>query len=220
MRGWAKGGSEASIDLIPDFIPILGYLDALVLVPLGIALVLRMIPTEVMGECRLQAQDALAEDRPTNWVAAGVIVAIWVLLAALAITLLARAPPRALTAAMAGRVNDAPTIAKLGPLLLLILLGAVFEIAALPSAEVVDAPRTLPVAMAAGMAVATAFYLLANATVTVVVPWPSLARSAAPWPRMGTSRGSLPVYITGMARPTGGSSSRVSSPWQPRSQAA
>ncbi|WP_168419523.1 YkvA family protein [Acinetobacter towneri] len=48
------------IDLIPDFIPILGYLDDLILVPLGIMLVLRLVPTEVMQHCRLQA-DAISQ---------------------------------------------------------------------------------------------------------------------------------------------------------------
>ncbi len=67
------------IDLIPDFIPVLGYLDDLILVPLGIAVAVRMIPASVMVECR-QAASA-AHDKPTNWIAAGVIAAIWLLLA-------------------------------------------------------------------------------------------------------------------------------------------
>lgn len=50
------------IDLIPDFIPVLGYLDDVVLVPLGIALVLRLVPRQVMEECRRQARDRI-EDR-------------------------------------------------------------------------------------------------------------------------------------------------------------
>ncbi len=71
------------IDLIPDFIPILGYLDDLVLIPLGIALALRMIPPAVMADCRARAR--AAEDEPVNWIAAAVIVAIWLGLAALAV---------------------------------------------------------------------------------------------------------------------------------------
>lgn len=78
------------IDLIPDPIPVLGYLDDLVLVPLGIALALKMIPGPVMAECREKAQAAVGQARPTNWVAAGVIIAIWLLLAALAITVAMR----------------------------------------------------------------------------------------------------------------------------------
>lgn len=69
------------IDLIPDFVPILGYLDDLVLVLLGIALALRLIPAEVMAESRARAADAA--QRPTSWGAAVVIVVIWVALAAL-----------------------------------------------------------------------------------------------------------------------------------------
>jgi uncharacterized membrane protein YkvA (DUF1232 family) len=64
------------IDLIPDLVPILGYLDDLVLVPLGIALVLRLIPDDVLAECRRQAEQR--QGRPVNWIAAGVIVAIWI----------------------------------------------------------------------------------------------------------------------------------------------
>ncbi len=82
------GYAFSPIDLIPDPIPVLGYLDDLVIVPLGIALALRLIPPDVMAECREKAQ--AAQDKPTNWVAAGVIIAIWVLLAALVIVLVAR----------------------------------------------------------------------------------------------------------------------------------
>ncbi len=49
------------IDLIPDFIPVIGYLDDLILVPLGIVLALKMIPPEVMAECRERAKEALRE---------------------------------------------------------------------------------------------------------------------------------------------------------------
>ena len=79
------------IDLIPDPIPVLGYLDDLVLIPLGIALARKMIPAEVMAECRAKARDRLASGRPVNRLAAVVIVTIWLLLAALVIALIARA---------------------------------------------------------------------------------------------------------------------------------
>ena len=78
------------LDLIPDFIPILGYLDDLILVPLGIVLALKMIPPEVMAESRIKAEELLTQDRPRNWVASGMIIAIWLLLAALAVVLGAR----------------------------------------------------------------------------------------------------------------------------------
>src|SRR6188768_1298005 len=72
------------IDLIPDFIPVLGYLDDLVLVPLGIWLALKLVPTEVMAECRLRAAEAIREGKPVNRAAAVVIISIWLLVAALA----------------------------------------------------------------------------------------------------------------------------------------
>ena len=72
------------IDLIPDFVPVLGYLDDLILVPLGIALALKMIPPAVLVECRHKANVALKSDRPKNWVAGAVIVALWILSLSLA----------------------------------------------------------------------------------------------------------------------------------------
>lgn len=76
------------IDLIPDPIPVLGYLDDLILIPLGVALALRMIPPFVLAECRQQARTAMAAGKPTNWLAAGVIIALWLLLAAWMMVLL------------------------------------------------------------------------------------------------------------------------------------
>lgn len=63
------------IDLIPDFIPVLGYLDDLVIVPLGLMLVLRMVPAEVLAAARSKAAEAAAH--PTSRAMAAVIVAIW-----------------------------------------------------------------------------------------------------------------------------------------------
>ncbi len=65
------------IDLIPDFIPFLGYLDDLILVPLGIALVIKMIPADVMNACRAQARTEIRGEKPVNWIAAAVIILIW-----------------------------------------------------------------------------------------------------------------------------------------------
>jgi uncharacterized membrane protein YkvA (DUF1232 family) len=64
------------IDLIPDFIPVLGYLDDLLIMPLGILLVVRLIPPEVMVEHREAA--SRATERPVSRLAAGVIIAIWI----------------------------------------------------------------------------------------------------------------------------------------------
>jgi uncharacterized membrane protein YkvA (DUF1232 family) len=63
------------IDLIPDFVPVLGYLDDVILVPLGIALVVRLIPVAIMAEHRAVA--AAASDRPVSRVAAVVIAILW-----------------------------------------------------------------------------------------------------------------------------------------------
>ena len=78
------------IDLIPDPIPILGYLDDLILIPLGIKLALSLIPAEVMAESRVKAQEIIRQGKPVNRAAAVVIVVIWLLLAALIITVLVR----------------------------------------------------------------------------------------------------------------------------------
>ena len=82
------GYAFSPIDLIPDAIPVLGYLDDLLIVPLGIALAIRMIPLPVLAECREEARNA--KDRPVNKVAAVVVVAIWITLAALAVWLVAK----------------------------------------------------------------------------------------------------------------------------------
>ena len=78
------------IDLIPDFIPVLGYLDDLILVPLGIALVIKLIPIEILAECREKARQEISQDKPANWIAAGTIIALWLLLAIGAVLLVAR----------------------------------------------------------------------------------------------------------------------------------
>lgn len=84
------GYAFSPIDLIPDPIPVLGYLDDLILIPLGIALAVRLIPPGVLDECRVQAREIIKQGKPTNWLAAGVIVAIWLLLAVLGILLVRR----------------------------------------------------------------------------------------------------------------------------------
>jgi uncharacterized membrane protein YkvA (DUF1232 family) len=67
------------IDLIPDFIPLIGYLDDLVLIPLGVLLAVKMIPTDVMAECRERARSELAEGKPVSRAAAVVMVGFWLL---------------------------------------------------------------------------------------------------------------------------------------------
>jgi uncharacterized membrane protein YkvA (DUF1232 family) len=67
------------IDLIPDFIPVIGYLDDLLLVPLGLALVVRLTPPEVLESAREQAR--LAASRPISYTAAALFVALWLVVA-------------------------------------------------------------------------------------------------------------------------------------------
>ena len=70
------GYALSPIDLIPDFIPVLGYLDDVILVPLGILAVVKMIPSEVMAQHRAEAD--LAQLRPVSRTAAGVIICVWI----------------------------------------------------------------------------------------------------------------------------------------------
>ena len=71
------------IDLIPDFIPVIGYLDDLIIVPLGILLAVQLIPADVLAEHRAAASEAA--ERPTSLTGAIVIVAIWIGLALVAL---------------------------------------------------------------------------------------------------------------------------------------
>ena len=71
------------IDLIPDFIPVLGYLDDLLIVPLGVFVALKLIPAEVMTESREKAKEN--KQKPANWWAAALIILLWLALAGLGI---------------------------------------------------------------------------------------------------------------------------------------
>jgi len=73
------------IDLIPDPIPVLGYLDDLVLIDLGVTLAIKMIPPVVLAECRDQAKEVMKLGKPVNRIAASIIIAIWLVLAILAV---------------------------------------------------------------------------------------------------------------------------------------
>ena len=76
------GYALSPIDLIPDFVPVLGYLDDVILVPLGVLLVVKLIPQEIMAEHRALA--AAAQDRPRSRTAAIVIAMVWLVCMALA----------------------------------------------------------------------------------------------------------------------------------------
>jgi uncharacterized membrane protein YkvA (DUF1232 family) len=71
------------IDLIPDFIPVIGYLDDLLIVPLGIYFVLKLTPTTVVEELRATAARRIADRPPPSMAGAAAIIAVWVAIAAL-----------------------------------------------------------------------------------------------------------------------------------------
>ncbi len=89
FAAFVVGYTFSPIDLIPDPIPVLGYLDDLILVPLGIALAMRTILAEVLAEHRQKARET--QGKPVNRAAAVVVVAVWLALAALAVFLVAGA---------------------------------------------------------------------------------------------------------------------------------
>ena len=88
LAALVAGYALSPIDLIPDFIPVLGYLDDVILVPLGIAVVIRLIPPEVMADHREMA--AAAQERPVSQAAAIAVVGAWIAAAAACVWLLAR----------------------------------------------------------------------------------------------------------------------------------
>ncbi len=75
------GYAFSPIDLIPDPIPVIGYLDDLVLIPLGAYLAVKMIPIEVMAKSREKAKVMVAQGKPVNKLAAVIIVFIWITMA-------------------------------------------------------------------------------------------------------------------------------------------
>jgi uncharacterized membrane protein YkvA (DUF1232 family) len=72
------------IDLIPDFIPVVGYLDDLVIVPLGILAVVKLVPAEVLAELRRDAERSLVA-RPRSWAGAVVVILVWLVLTAIVV---------------------------------------------------------------------------------------------------------------------------------------
>jgi uncharacterized membrane protein YkvA (DUF1232 family) len=77
VAGAVAAYALSPIDLIPDFVPVLGYLDDLLIVPLGIALAIRLVPAPLMDAFRAEA--ARRKGRPASWLAATAIVALWLL---------------------------------------------------------------------------------------------------------------------------------------------
>ena len=75
LAGLVAAYAFSPVDLVPDFIPVLGYLDDLILIPAGIALLLRLIPAEVMADARLKAEAAAA--KPVNWWMGALVLLVW-----------------------------------------------------------------------------------------------------------------------------------------------
>ena len=78
------------IDPIPDFIPVVGLLDEMVVVPIGVLIAAKMIPREVMEECQEKAREVAEGEKPVSRVAAVVVAAVWLLCVALAVFLAMR----------------------------------------------------------------------------------------------------------------------------------
>jgi len=66
------------VDLIPDFIPILGYLDDVILVPLGVTFALKLIPKTVIQDCTVKAEERIKHGKPKNWFIGSLIILVWI----------------------------------------------------------------------------------------------------------------------------------------------
>lgn len=82
LAGITVGCALSPIDLIPDFIPVLGYLDDMLILPALAALTIRLIPPEVMERCRREAEGMWENGKPKRWYYAISIVVFWLLVAA------------------------------------------------------------------------------------------------------------------------------------------
>ena len=78
------------IDPIPDFVPFVGLLDEMVVVPIGVLIAAKMIPREVMEECQEKAREVAEGEKPVSRVAAVAVVSVWLLCVALAVYLTLR----------------------------------------------------------------------------------------------------------------------------------
>jgi uncharacterized membrane protein YkvA (DUF1232 family) len=76
--------------LIPNFVPVLGYMDDLILLPLGIVLAIEMVPKALWAECREKAREMMSQRKPVSWAGAFVIIAIWTCVTFLVIKLFLR----------------------------------------------------------------------------------------------------------------------------------
>jgi uncharacterized membrane protein YkvA (DUF1232 family) len=91
FMGLVLAHTFSPIDLIPDFIPVLGYLDDLIVTSLGIALALKMIPAQVMTDARKQAEERLRQGEPISRAGAIMVIAVWLIIITAVVWSIARA---------------------------------------------------------------------------------------------------------------------------------
>ena len=85
FAGIAVAYALSPVDLIPDFIPVLGYLDDVILLPVLIVITMKLIPAHVLERCRKQSEGMWKESKPKKWVYAIPIILIWLVIIALLI---------------------------------------------------------------------------------------------------------------------------------------
>lgn len=90
LAGITVAYALSPVDLIPDFIPVLGYLDDLLLLPFLAAMTIKLIPKELIAKKRIQAEGMWEDGKPKKWYYAVPIIIIWVLIVALIISLITR----------------------------------------------------------------------------------------------------------------------------------
>lgn len=73
------GYAFSPIDLIPDFLPMIGYLDDFVIIPLGVSLALKLIPEPVIVEYRVKAVEKMGQEGHQNWIAGALVIIVWIL---------------------------------------------------------------------------------------------------------------------------------------------
>ena len=79
------GYALSPIDIIPDFIPVLGYLDDVIILPLMVAMTIKLIPKEVIEQCRIESEQLWKDAKPKKWYYAIPIVLIWIIIVAIII---------------------------------------------------------------------------------------------------------------------------------------
>jgi uncharacterized membrane protein YkvA (DUF1232 family) len=77
LAGITVGYALSPIDLIPDFIPVLGYLDDIIILPLMISFTIKFIPSEIINRCMKEAENIWSEGKPKRWYYAVPIIVIW-----------------------------------------------------------------------------------------------------------------------------------------------